>query len=271
MVGPTKMVRAGKYDAIIKHVFASHYVKGAKAVHFDRDDIVKAAAALGLQPPKNLGDVMYSFRYRKVLPEEIAGKAPKGMEWTIRAIGEARYRFELTTPSRIVPNQLLAESRLPDATPGVVAMYIKGDEQALLARLRYNRLLDVFTGMACYSLQSHLRTQVEGMGQGEVDELYVGIDRRGAHYVLPVQAKGGRDQISLVQTEQDVRICLKLFPDLACKPIAAQFMQSGLIAMFEFELTSTGRVALLRERHYRLVAPEDLTPEELASYAQRLD
>jgi len=42
-------------------------------------------------------------------------------------------------------------------------MYALGDEQALLAKLRYNRLLDIFTGVVCYSLQNHLRTNVPGM------------------------------------------------------------------------------------------------------------
>ena len=67
------------------------------------------------------------------------------------------------------------------------------DEQALLARVRYNRLVDIFLGIACYSLQNHLRTTASNMGQVETDELYVGVDRRGSHYVVPIQAKGGKD------------------------------------------------------------------------------
>ena len=82
----------------------------------------------------------------------------------------------------IAPNKLLAETKIPDATPGVITMYALGDEQALLAKLRYNRLIDIFTGVACYSLQSHLRTTVPNIGQVETDEIYIGIDRRGAHY-----------------------------------------------------------------------------------------
>lgn len=47
------------------------------------------------------------------------------------------------------------------------------DEQALLARVRYNRLLDIFLGLATYSLQNHLRTSVTDIGQIEVDEICV--------------------------------------------------------------------------------------------------
>jgi hypothetical protein len=64
------------------------------------------------------------------------------------------------------------------------------DEQSLLAKLRYNRLIDIFTGLTCYPLQSHLRTTLRDGSQIETDEIYIGLDKRGAHYVIPVQAKG---------------------------------------------------------------------------------
>ena len=94
--------------------------------------------------------------------------------------------------------------KVPDATPGVIGMYALNDEQALLAKLRYNRLIDIFTGVACYSLQNHLRTFVETVGQIETDEIYMGIDKRGAHFAFPVQAKGAKDMINIVQIEQDL-------------------------------------------------------------------
>ena len=47
---------------------------------------------------------------------------------------------------------MLAETKIPDATPGIIAKYASTDEQGLLAKLRYNRLLDILTGTTCYSL-----------------------------------------------------------------------------------------------------------------------
>jgi hypothetical protein len=52
----------------------------------------------------------------------------------------------------------MASTKVPDSTPGVVAKYALSAEQALLAKVRYNRLVDIFTGVACSSLQNHLRT-----------------------------------------------------------------------------------------------------------------
>ena len=117
----------------------------------------------------------------------------------------------------------------------MIAKYAFGNEQGVLARIRYNRLLDVFLGIACYSLQNHFRTTVPGMGQIETDEIYVGVDKRGAHYVLPVQAKGDRDKLNRVQIEQDIAMCADKLPDLICRPIGTQWMSDDLVALFEFE------------------------------------
>jgi hypothetical protein len=106
--------------------------------------------------------------------------------------------------------------------------------------------------------------------QVETDEIYVGIDQRGAHYVFPVQVKGGTDKMSVVQIEQDFALCADKFPTLICRPIGAQFSKNGLIALFEFELGEEG-VTIAMERHYRLVKPEAVTPEELETYRNRLN
>ncbi|WP_058868439.1 hypothetical protein [Chloracidobacterium thermophilum] len=45
--------------------------------------------------------------------------------------------------ARIVPDPNLTETKLPDATPGLVSRYALDDEQALLAKVRYNRLIDM--------------------------------------------------------------------------------------------------------------------------------
>lgn len=103
------------------------------------------------------------------------------------------------------------------------------------------------------------------LGQIETDEVYVGIDRAGAHYVIPVRAKGGRDKLNVVQIEQDIAMCAVKFPGLVCRPLGAQFSAGGTIVLFEFEMTGEG-MRIRSERHYQLVPPNDLTPEELRSY-----
>jgi hypothetical protein len=262
------MSEPNRYSRIIEKIFLSRFKPGASEVLFEREDLIRVARKLGVKLPKNLGDVIYSFRYRTPLPESIRRKAPEGKEWIIRPAGPAKYCFVAIERAMVQPSKMLAQTKVPDATPGVIQMYALSDEQALLAKLRYNRLIEVFTGVTCYSLQNHLRTTVPKLGQIETDEIYVGVDKKGVHYVLPVQAKGGNDRLSIVQIEQDIAMCATKFQHLICRAIGAQFMQDDLIALFEFEQGKQG-ISIVAEKHYRLVPGEEVTEADLMSYRER--
>ena len=257
-----------RYKALIEKIFLGSYKKGVEEIEFEREDLPRAAKALGIQLPKNLGDVVYSIRYRTPMPTKVLSTQPSGMEWVIEGIGRSRYVFKLVKINRVVPNQGLVIIKIPDATPEIISAYALSDEQALLAKVRYNRLVDVFLGIATYSLQNHLRTTVQGIGQIEIDEIYVGLDSGGRQYVLPVQAKGGNDQLSVVQAKQDIACCAEKFPGLICRPISAQFMAEDLIAMFELT-QEDGEVRVVEEKHYRLVPSDQISPADLKAYGRR--
>lgn len=266
------MADKNRYVQLIEDIFFKHHKPGMTEFEFVREEIESSAKKLKIKLPKNQGDLIYSFRYRVELPESITRLCPAGKSWIIRPAGRARYQFVAATVTTITPNPRLAAIKVPDATPGIIERYALNDEQALLAKLRYNRLIDIFTGVACYSLQNHLRTTVAGMGQIETDEMYIGVDKQGAHHVFPVQAKGGRDRINTVQIDQDMRMCREKFPDLLCRALAAQFIGPDLIALFEFGLEKRkgeNEIVIVDERHYRLVSADDLTPEEIRQYASQ--
>ncbi len=261
--------KVNRYSAIIEKIFFSKYQEGMREVPFERQEIETVASKLKVKLPKNIGDLVYSFRYRALLPKTITSIAGEQEIWIIRPTGRSKYSFALVKNTPILPNGHMAVTKVPDATPGIVAKYAFDDEQALLAKVRYNRLIDIFSGVACYSLQNHLRTTVLEMGQVETDEIYVGVDKKGAHYAFPIQAKGGKDKLSVVQIEQDFAVCATKFPLLICRPIAAQFMEGGVIALFEFESGENG-VTISSEKHYQLVAPKEVTDADLQTYRERL-
>jgi hypothetical protein len=262
--------KPSRYHALIENIFFSpgKYTEGATQFPFDRHEIEAAAATLGIALPKNLGDVIYNLRFRKAMPESVVATQPPGREWIIQLAGRAKYRFRLAKANRIVPNPNLATTKIPDNTPEIISSYALDDEQALLAKVRYNRLIDIFLGLTTYSLQNHLRTTVNDLGQIEIDELYIGIDKYGCHYVIPVQAKGGTDQISIVQTEQDTKWCEQEFPALRCRAISAQFVSKDQIALFELKIEDAELLELkiVEERHYKLVPASELDPKEISDY-----
>lgn len=262
------MTTGTRYALLIERLFFNKYQDGSEIVEFNREEITDTAIELEIDLPKNLGDVIYSFRYRQPLPQSIVNKATEGKEWIIESVGKAKYQFVLVTINRIVPNPMMATIKLPDSTPEIVVAYAQNDEQALLAKVRYNRLIDTFLGISAYSLQNHLRTTVKGMGQIEIDEIYVGVDSGGRQYVVPVQAKGGKDQLSVVQTKQDINCCREKFPRLVCRTVSAQFMPNDVIAMFELGLEED-RVVVFKELHYKLVPAQDISEDDLKSYSER--
>lgn len=255
-----------RYAQIIDLVFDLAYTDGSIQVEFAKSELNHAADAIGVERVENPADLVYYFRFRKPLPESIVSKAPDGHEWIIRGAGKGKYKL-VAVPNqvRVRPRGSLVTTKVPDATPEIIRASALGDEQALLALVRYNRLLDIFLGLTTYSLQNHLRTTVKGIGQVEVDEVYVGLDRFGVQYILPVQAKGGTDEIGLTQIEQDLGVCEEKWPHMEARAIAVQFMDDDKIAMFELGLQDS-QVAVIREAHYRLVSYSEITDEDRELY-----
>jgi len=82
------------------------------------------------------------------MPQSILDTQPEGMEWIISGEGPALYSFRLVPFNRIRPNENLITIKIPDATPEIIRTYAISDEQALLAKVRYHRLSDIFLELA---------------------------------------------------------------------------------------------------------------------------
>lgn len=254
----------GKYATLIERIFLDNYKKGDTEVPFMREDIIGYAKKLNIDVPKNVGDVLYSYRYRQPLPEAIIKTAPKGKEWLIIGTGAGSYSFKLGNTSNILPNNSMELIPIPDNTPEAISMYQLSDEQSLLCKIRYNRLLDVFLGLVTYSMQNHLRTQIKGVGQIEIDEIYIGVNKKGQHFIIPVEAKVGNDMIGTVQTMQDVKFCEEKFPELICIPIAVHKLKEEN-ALCILRLTIDGDVVRIAdEKHYKLMLSNEIDRTDIA-------
>ncbi len=264
-----KPKQPNRYEQVIAHIFEAHYEEGLTEIPFIRAELTDAAHSLGIKTTSNIGDNIYSMRHgRMALPVSIAEKAPEGKQWVIVGKGRGKYAFRLFK-GIVRPNLSLPVIKIPDSTPEIIAKYALNDEQALLAKIRYNRSIDLFLGLNAYSLQNHLRSTVTGIGQIEIDEIYAAVNRRGAHFVLPVQAKDRKEIISPVQGMQDVRFCEQKFPDLICRPIAAQFMPDDVMALFELSFIGDDEVQIQEEKHFKLVPAGDISDDELRTYKER--
>jgi len=244
-------------DRVIHKVFFERYAKGANEIIFCMDDIRNAIQVVATEDPKyqerNVADLRYQFTSgRRALPKAIDALGP----WMIEGRGKARYAFvRVKEHPHINVSPDLHAILIPDATPEIVLEYAGADEQGLLAKLRYNRMLDIFLGLTCYHLQNHWRTSIKNKGQCEIDDLYVGLDVEGRQYVVPIEAKGKRDHISKTQIVQLANFTHERYPRLISRPVGVQEMKNGDIVLMEFTTgTKPDLVRIKRTHQYRLAA-----------------
>lgn len=261
-----------KYDNVIARVFSNNYTDGAIKVSFNRDELAQACDELNIARIKNLGDIPYSYRFRKELPNSIKDECPANSEWIIMGTGIGTYEFRLASPGKIEPTANRQRIKVPDATPEIVKKYAPGtDEQALLTKVRYNRLVDLFAGLTCYSIQNHLRTTIQNVGQIEIDEVYLGVNKKGAHFVIPCQAKSPGDRFGIVQVMQDIEFCKARYPNAICKPIALQFLSENDVAILELAVEESNDIfhlSVVDERQYKLVGRDGITDDEIRLMSQ---
>lgn len=257
----------------IEEVFRRNYKAGAKQVEVLASELDAAGARHGVA---NHYDIVYYYRHRaKSIPPFLEQNCPPGHHWVIRSVKKGTYRFEATSDTdqaSFLPRTDMVETKILNATPDIIGKWAKGDEQAALAIVRYNRLVDVFTGVTAYSLQNHLKTEAQGLGLVEVDELYLGVDGDGKHYAIPVEAKSKNESLSGLQIKQSMGLCQKLFPELSVRAIGVKLTKREgkgkdtytVVAMLEFALDpQTDTLGVKREKHYRLANKNELSSEEL--------
>ena len=266
-----------RYIRVMRQLFQKHMTPGSRGFNWQRREINEIANEFGFAPPANFGDVIYSIRYgREELPDEIRRLAPRGKHWLLLPNGRGSYKFALGTANIIEP-EFRPAIKIPDATPQIVARYALGDEQAVLARVRYNRLIDIFLSITSSALQSHLRATVNAFAKSQIetDELYVGVDLNGAQYIVPVQAKGADENVGAVQAIQDIYCCREKFPDLVCRAVAAKTVEVEeapdgsdihTIAMMELAIANQYDVWIPRQERYQLVPAAMISRKELEIY-----
>jgi hypothetical protein len=223
------------YDRIIVALFKDKYrtYKTKDEIDFTKDELVAIAGKLKISL-RNPPDVVYTYRSRRSLPSAIL----KTGNWILIPKGKGKFSFAKTQRSPFVEIQEgLAHIEIPNALPEIVDKYTTSDEQGFLSSIRYNRLIDIFAGITCFHLQSHIRTTIKGEGQIEIDELYVGIDENGNEYILPIEAKSPdeRDRLGWFQISNLVKYGKQYFPNLICRPLAVKQLGKNMVWVIEFD------------------------------------
>jgi len=249
-----------KYRKIFRALFGEKFSAADKQhvdLPFTTTDLARWQRTLGLEGG-NPYDLKYNIKGRGALPAEVQATAPAGKEWRVKPTAKGEYVFSLYGIGEGVfeLDDDPISVKIPDALPTIVERYARDDEQALLARIRYNNLVSLFLGLSTYSLQSHWKTAAEDTGSPvEIDEMYVGLDSNGAHYAIPVEAKGRArsERLTADQILSNYWAAADTFPGAEVIPIAAKVVDEFTFAMIRFAVDRDSElVTKVFERHYTL-------------------
>ena len=112
--------KAARYDQLIQAVFDNNYSAGSTSIEFERTEIRSRLRGVddrdseehrgrdlyvSLSPPTSQVDSRPCGRWKRV---------------AIMPNGRAKYRFQETVATRILPTQGLVVTKIPDATPEIV-------------------------------------------------------------------------------------------------------------------------------------------------------
>jgi len=248
------------YDQVIIEMFRRVYKPSVELLPFAKDELVQVCQDLDIVI-NNVPDIPYHYRTgRSDLPDEILSTG----NWVIEGAGKGKYAFIRLkrTPYIHVPDDLYV-TEIPEATPDIVLKYGGADEQAMLTRIRYNRLVDTFLSLTAYHLQSHIRSSVQDIGQVEVDDLYVGVDTAGEWYVIPIEAKsvGPKERLGVIQIRQMILFAKQHYGDLALRPVGIKPLDDGSYVFLEFDdEAELEAISVKRYARYRLVRDDVRNP-----------
>lgn len=250
------------YDQVIIEMFRRVYKPGADVLPFTKDELVQVCQELSIVI-NNVPDVPYHYRTgRSDMPNEILDTG----NWVIEGAGKGKYTFVKLkrSPYIHIPDDLYV-TEIPEATPDIVLKYGGIDEQAILTRIRYNRLVDTFLSVTAYHLQGHVRSSVQGIGQVEVDDLYLGVDTDGRWYVIPIEAKsvGPKERLGVIQIRQMILFAKQNYSDLILRPVGIKPLDDGSYVFLEFDdKEELEAISVKRYARYKLVRDDRQTKSE---------
>lgn len=159
----------------------------------------------------------------------------------------------------ISPRSDMFPIKIPDATPGIVTAYVLNRKQNILARVRYNRLVDMFLGIITFSLQNTFLS-LDGETSIALDELYVGCDKFGRQFAIVVFIDAD-EALCENLTEVFDRINRR-HPDLITRSIVINESHDGRLSMLEIAIEAD-QIQVLTERCYKLVPPKSISRDDI--------
>ncbi|MEP4699615.1 MAG: hypothetical protein ABJZ79_00570, partial [Parasphingorhabdus sp.] len=209
-------------------------------------------ADLHLELPTTLGDISYSYRNRKPLPEVISRTAPDGYEWKMELVGRSAYAFLLRRIMHLEADPDAIVSKALDQTPGALLDLVPTQSGKADLVLRSGDLLAQFLSLDLEHVHSQLRTTLGGNGQIEISALFAECGKDEITTVVPVHIQTEKGSLQANKILRNLSYASIQFPNTPCRAVVVQVLDHNVLALFEIE-KEFDELRIVQEHHVRLI------------------
>ena len=148
-----------------------------------------------------------------------------------------------------------------DNTPTVVGQLARDERELLLARLRFNRLLDNFLGISTFPVHLLFDSPFYDSIGPEVEELHFGIAPFGDKCMVIVLSERWNGSPAISKLRASSEVPFKYSHNMRVHFILAHQTGGNCLALIELDLSSQ-RSKVKAEKHYEFIKPDELNAHD---------
>lgn len=232
MVKLKKSNKEAKAKFFIDYLMKNSFVDSLTPISFERTDILDVCKNEFGEAPKNLGDIVYSLRYRLDYLSNYDYLLEKDYTWTLLSTGIGQYELaplkKLRLPNLESENVLYVD----DQTPAHIHKLRPLNDQSLLMKVIQNGILNEFLQDDLMFLQAHHKVNLNNWGQAEIDGILA--SNNSSHLYL-IEVKGYTEVIGWPQMIQLKMYAQQNHPDVLFTPVFIQSHRDWSFSVVQFD------------------------------------
>ena len=233
LVGTNKEAKAKFF---VDYLMKNNFINSLTPISFERTDILEICAKEFGKAPKNLGDIIYSLRYRLDYLSTYDYLLEKDYTWTLLSTGIGKYELSPLKKLRIPSLESEDIIYIKDNTPKHIHELRPLNDQSLLMKIIQNDILNEFLQDDLVFLQAHHKVNLQNWGQAEIDGILA--SNYSPHLYL-VEVKGYTEVIAWPQMIQLKMYAQQNHSDTPFTPLFIQSHKDWSFSVVQFDYTNS--------------------------------
>lgn len=229
------MAENNKAKSFIKHLIEKNFTASQDSIPFSRDDVSLYCLKKFKKIPKNVGDIIYSLRYRMDYLSTFDHLLDPDYTWTLLSLSTGQYELKPMPKLKLPDLTSVPVISKIDKTPEHIHNLRPLNDQSLLMKIYQNKVLSEFLEDDLILLQAHHKVNLKDWGQAEIDGI---VASETSPRLYLVEVKGYTEVIGWPQIIQLKMYAEQNHPGLPFTPIFVQSHRDWSFSIVQFDFNS---------------------------------